>query len=202
MPEETEIKSAASPSRGSTDWLHIALMLASGALAVLVFLLARENLHLKDVVTRLGQNRNLPPADVFRPGEQFAAPALLDASGQARVLPDDGRAKLLLVFNPDCHACEEERPVWQQLLEDPALQSVDAYAVMLDANATPPPEWFELSGAELLMSPGSNAGSLEKVPSTPSVLLLDGAGRVNAFWVGTITKDRRDEILYRLSLLP
>lgn len=182
-----------------TDWLQITLFVCSVALAVLVALLSRENLRLKAVVSRpvvggvaLGDE---PP----RAGEVFSVPMLTDFSGEPRRLPLEGRTTLLLLANPDCHACEDEWVAWQRFLTEVPAGSVDAFAVLLNVEASPPPQWLELPGAEVLLCPEAG-GTLDKVPQTPAAILIDAKGRVHDIWIGPLA-GYRDQLLYRLSML-
>jgi thiol-disulfide isomerase/thioredoxin len=177
--------------RPSRPWSESAftlfLVLACLALAVLVFLLARENRRLK---AELVAAPRAVPAEAWKAGDRLGPLTLVNGEGSTEAITfdrEEGRT-LLLVFSPGCPACEETYPFWEFVVEaaPPALRVVG-----LSVGDDPPPS-LALPVYTLL---DSDRESMQRVPLVPATLLIDREGRVVRAWYGVLETEDEDALL-------
>ena len=99
-----------------------------------------------------------------------------------------GGRTLLLVFSPDCPACEQTFPFWEYLVEGapPTLRVVG-----LCVGDDPPPSL----SFPVYTLPGAAPECLQRVPLVPASLLVDGEGRVVRAWYGVLETGDEDVLL-------
>jgi len=176
---------------GSGRWFSTTLGLLAAALAVMVLLLARQNLALKHRLAEAAEGG--APAPSFEVGERFEAPRLLDATGApATPLADDGAAPaLVLVFSSTCPACRATFGTWGDSARRAAELGVAVVGIRLDAvpgedprTTLPPAIDFPVYAVD-----PASPGAMRKVRSVPTTVVLGADGRVAATWSGTLDAD-------------
>jgi len=124
----------------------------------------------------------------FIPGERMA-PVDTTIDGRA-VGIDFGAAEqtLIMVLQSDCRYCERSRPFYERLPGDTSTQIVIA-APVGDT---------DIEGYRELIEPDElvfvESGVLP-VGGTPTLLLVDPEGRVDAAWIGLLDSEREAEVM-------
>lgn len=180
-------------------WLPLGLILI---LSLINVLLIKQNLDLRKQLAAGGRTLDLT-TNVLKPGDVVAPVTAPDTNGQPYQLEykNDGRRRLLLFFSPNCPYCEQQSPLWRDLLdtidqdrfavvgvvsdkEDPSVVSAHANAAGYFRTKTPLPVVF---------FDNESLGSY-KLTATPTTLLIDDHGRVEHAWVGKWDESRALEV--------
>ena len=181
------------------SWLTIGLLVL---MSILNLLLMRQNLDLRRQLAAGGRTLDLT-TNVLKPGDLVAAVTATDTNGRPYQLEynKDGRRRLLLFFSPNCPYCEQQSPLWRDLLdtidqnrftvlgvvsdkEDRGLVSTHADAAGYFRTRTPLPVVF---------FDNQSLGSY-KLTATPTTLVIDDQGRVEHAWVGKWDESRVMEV--------
>jgi thiol-disulfide isomerase/thioredoxin len=187
MKEDTMSEIQASSSRKS--WLGAGLIVV---LCVLNLLLIKQNLDLRRQLSAGARTVDLS-TNVLQPGDVVAPVAATDLSGRPYQLDykKDGRRRLLLFFSPNCPYCQQQSPLWRDLLnkvdrnrfivvgvvsdrEDKQLVSAHAEGAGYFKTNTPLP---------LVFFDSESLGDY-KLTATPTTLLINEDGKVEHAWVG------------------
>ena len=109
------------------------------------------------------------------------------------------RRTLILALNSSCHYCQDSMPFYQGLVQGQPKdrQDLDIIAVFPnDAEAVQ-----QLLRQEALSIRGIPAVPLDQlgVVGTPTLILVDGEGRVQQSWVGLLTPRQQLEVLTAVS---
>ena len=175
-----------SPQR---SWLSIGLILI---LCVVNLLLIKQNLDLRKQLAAGGRTIDLT-TNFLQPGDVVAPVTATDLDGRPYQLDykKDGRQRLLLFFSPNCPYCQQQSPLWRDLLdkvdrnrftvigivserEDKRLVSAHADGAGYFKTKTPLP---------LVFFDSESLGSY-KLSATPTTLLINEDGTVKHAWVG------------------
>ena len=193
MNPETKPEAADSRSAARWDVLTIVLCTACIALTVLVFLLARQNRALKAQMSALMTQSAQNDPNALRAGDLVSSFEAVAPTGETmRVGFGAGEPRtLLLVFSPDCPACQRTKPVWNRVLAEPVPASVRI--VGLRAAASPPPD-ASVPEEQTAFPVYSLLGPIEKVRFVPATVLLDGEGVVQQVWFGELGEDQEAEL--------
>lgn len=174
------------------------LVVACLGLAVLTFLLARQNRTLK---ARLAEESRLATrqADALKPGDLVKPFAVVDGSGHKSTIGfGEGEAKtILLVFSSTCPACQETIPRWKAILGSGSTGAVRILGVQTDhpdpsksaAALVLPALPFPVYSEE---SPGTEL--MKKVPYIPATVVVDAKGVVAQAWFGVPTSEQEEEL--------
>jgi thioredoxin-related protein len=106
---------------------------------------------------------------------------------------------LLLVLQKDCHFCTESAPFYQRLVHKTAEQSNVQLIATLPNTVDESKHYLSYLGVsinEVRQAPLSSIG----VEGTPTLILVDGAGKVEASWVGRLPPNKEAEVLDRLQV--
>ena len=182
-----------------TLWFAVALILLLG---IVNLLLIRQNFELRKQLL-LGARTFDGTTNVLKPGDVVAGVTATDLNGQPYQVEykRDGRHHLFFYFSPHCPFCEQQSPLWRDLLdkvdtsrftvvgivsdrEDRVLVSAHAEGAGYFKAKTPLPVVF-FNSEEL--------GSY-KLTATPTTLLIDEEGRVEHSWVGKWDASRIKEV--------
>lgn len=116
------------------------------------------------------------------------------------ILPAGGGKTLVVAISPTCHYCNESMPFYQRLITERDRKGSTVKVV----GAVPGPEAKEAE-AQHLASAGVNLDGLSpidfndiKIPGTPTLLLVDGGGKVEKVWVGKLNEKSEKEVLAAL----
>jgi len=170
-------------------WLTIGLIVI---LCVVNLLLIKQNLDLRKQLAAGGRAIDLT-TNFLQPGDVVTSVTATDLDGRPYQLEykKDGRQRLLLFFSPNCPYCQQQSPLWRDLLnkvdgnrftvigvvsdrEDKQLVSAHADGAGYFKTKTPLP---------LLFFDSESLGSY-KLTATPTTLLINENGRVEHAWVG------------------
>lgn len=114
-----------------------------------------------------------------------------------------GGSTLLMVVRENCHFCQDSLPFYRQLSDararhpNPALRVVAASTDSHDALSA----YLQLKGVRVDQVSTIESGTL-KVPGTPTLLLVDQAGRILNIWRGKLPDRQEKEVLRTLGLAP
>lgn len=123
--------------------------------------------------------------------------------GNKLSLPDIDWAKngqtLLFVLQKGCHFCTESAPFYQRLVRAMAGRS-NLHLVALLPNTIDESQQYlselGVSVSEIRQAPLNSIGA----EGTPTLILVDGAGKVAASWVGQLPPDKEAEVMKRLQV--
>jgi hypothetical protein len=149
--------------------------------------MSRENRRLE---AELAAASREAPAESWKPGDRLGPLALVDGEGTTETLTferGEGRT-LLLLFSPDCPACQAIWPFWEFLV-DGAPRGLRV--VGLCTGGDPP----TARTFPVFTLPDPGRGSLRKVPLVPATLLVDGEGRIVRAWYGVLAAEDETTLL-------
>src|SRR5688500_3375423 len=97
------------------SWLSIGLILL---LCVVNLFLIKQNLDLRKQLAAGGRTIDLT-TNFLQPGDVVAPVTATDLDGRPYQLDykKDGRQHLLLFFSPNCPYCQQQSPLWRDLLD-------------------------------------------------------------------------------------
>lgn len=104
---------------------------------------------------------------------------------------------LLLVLKKDCRFCTQSAPFYQRLARETAARGDVRLVAVLPHPVDESKQYLNDLGVAVgevrQASPGSVGGG-----ATPTLILVDGAGKVAGSWVGQLPPDKEAEVLKRL----
>ena len=168
------------------------------AMAVELVLLIRQNRELKRTVADL-QARHASEhdeVDSLQEGEVVAPLSLVDLEGQASEVgyDDPARDSLLLIFSPDCPACQENMTGWRKLEQANAEQERGIYMISTAGEERTKQfvEEYDLDRPVLLAARNDLIGY--KVAYIPTTMLIGPGGVVKRVWVGVLSEEDLEEL--------
>lgn len=113
------------------------------------------------------------------------------------------RITLVMVLREDCHFCQESLPFYRQLSEARSRTPNPDLRVVVASTDSPTALSTYLESKEVRVDQVATVeqGGL-KVPGTPSLLLVDRAGKVTRIWRGRLAERQQKEVLQSLGLVP
>lgn len=182
---------------GRRDGFTTFLVVACGALAVLVVLLALQNRRLKTEIAD-AEARAATPAGSLAAGDRLVALDLLQGGGEPVTVPFDGGAgrTLLLVYSASCPACRETMPYWNDLARGPAASSriVGVRTDTASAAADDLVPAFPVYAFD-----PARPGLSGKFPFVPATVVIDASGTVVDVVFGVPDAGRREAIATALA---
>lgn len=146
------------------------------AVAVFLFIAARNDFFSPKHQPQANPDKELAGTTISLPGISFV----------------NGHESLVLVISTKCHFCQESLPFYKQLSEK-ASGKIDLIAVL------PEPE---SEAKKFLADAGVQTDHVVKatpnsigVQGTPTVLLVDGKGKVKNLWLGHLDEDGQKQLL-------
>jgi peroxiredoxin len=171
------------------SWLSIGLILI---LCVVNLLLIKQNLDLRKQLAAGGRTIDLT-TNFLQPGDVVAPVTATYLDGRPYQLDykKDGRQRLLLFFSPNCPYCQQQSPLWRDLLEKVDSQRFTVIGVVSDredkrlvsAHADEAGYFKTKTPLPLVFFDSESLGSY-KLSATPTTLLINEDGRVEHAWVG------------------
>jgi len=171
-------------------------------LCVVNLLLIKQNLDLRKQLAAGGRTIDVT-TNALQPGDVVTAVTATDLEGRPYQLDykKDGRERLLLFFSPNCPYCQQQSPLWRDVLdkidsnrftvvgivsdrEDKRLVSAYAEGVGYFKTKTPLP---------LVVFDSESLGTY-KLTATPTTLLIDEDGRVEHAWIGRWDETKAREV--------
>lgn len=151
--------------------------------AVFIGIAFRGNLFHRFIAPEV---RSSPPGFASLAGTKVSIPGIQ--------LPQR-QGSLLIVVSTKCHFCEESLPFYQKLV--PAIKSkVNVIAVL----PQPKPEaeaWLHkpgITGTQIAAASPDSIG----VTGTPTLLLVDGTGKVKSAWIGRLDEPAQQQVTHAL----
>lgn len=185
------------------SWLTIGLIVI---LCLVNLLLIKQNLDLRKQLAAGGRTIDLT-TNFLQPGDVVTSVTATDLDGRPYQLDykKDGRQRLILFFSPNCPYCQQQSPLWRDLLnkvdsnrftvigvvsarEDKRLVSAHADGAGYFKTKTPLP---------LVFFDSESLGSY-KLTATPTTLLISEDGRVEHAWVGKWDETKALEVAVAL----
>ncbi len=129
------------------------------------------------------------------PGASVSVPTRAELVNVASIDWSHYRRSLVLVLNVGCHYCRDSVPFYQRLARTHSQRDNPVQLVAVFPN--------DVEAVRRLMNQeGLAIRSVAEVPletlgvvATPTVLLVDGNGRLERFWVGVLTPRQELEVL-------
>ncbi len=181
------------------SWLTLGLILILGIVNVL---LIRQNLDLRQQLAAGARTLDLT-TNVLKPGDVVAPVTATDLDGQPYQLEykKGGRHHLLLFFSPNCPYCEQQSPLWRDLLDKVDRNRFTVIGVVSDkenrrlvsAHADGAGYFKTKTPLPVLFFNDESLGSY-KLTATPTTLLIDEDGKVEHSWVGKWDESRSMEV--------
>jgi peroxiredoxin len=175
---------------------HVVLTIVFVAMAVEIVLLVRQNRELEATVSELAarlESLAAPPA--LAVGETVSPLELRSLDGSpTEIAYDDGVDTVLLVFSPDCPACEANIDRWKRLAEanDPTCNRM-YWVSTADAERTRPFTERHALPPPVLIGTGE-ALAAYKVTHVPTTVVVGPGGVVESVWVGALSDDAEADI--------
>jgi thiol-disulfide isomerase/thioredoxin len=126
-----------------------------------------------------------------------------DLTGNAYQLDykKDGRQRLILFFSPNCPYCQQQSPLWRDLLDKVDSNRFTVVGVVSDredkqlvsAYADEAGYFKTKTPLPLVFFDSESLGSY-KLTATPTTLLINEAGRVEHAWVGKWNETQATEV--------
>lgn len=119
--------------------------------------------------------------------------------GEKVNLPDVDWAKngqtLLLVLSSGCHYCSESAPFYQRLVKGSDISRIALLPQPVDEGK----QYVESLGITVNEVRQVRLDSL-RVPGTPTILMVDGAGVVTDSWFGVLSPEEETALLARVQM--
>ena len=190
----SEIKS--SPQK---SWVAIGLIVI---LCVLDLLLIKQNLDLRKQLAAGGRTLDLTK-NFLQPGDVVTPVTATDLDGHPYQLDykQDGRQRLILFFSPTCPYCQQQSPLWRDLLDKIDSNRFNVVGVVSDredkqlvsAYADGAGYFKTKTPLPLVFFDSDSLGSY-KLTATPTTLLINEAGQVQHAWVGKWDETKAMEV--------
>ena len=171
------------------SWLSIGLILV---LCVVNLLLIKQNLDLRKQLAAGGRTLDLT-TNFLQPGDVVAPVTATDLDGRPYQMDykKDGRQRLLLFFSPSCPYCQQQSPLWRDLLDKVDSNRFTVIGVVSDredkrlvsAHADGAGYFKTKTPLPLVFFDSESLGSY-KLSATPTTLLINEDGTVAHTWVG------------------
>jgi peroxiredoxin len=171
------------------SWLSVGLILI---LCVVNLLLIKQNLDLRKQLAAGGRTIDLT-TNFLQPGDVVTPVTATDLDGRPYQLDyqKDGRQRLLLFFSPNCPYCQQQSPLWRDLLDKVDSKRFTVIGVVSDredkrlvsAHADGAGYFKTKTPLPLVFFDSESLGSY-KLSATPTTLLINEDGTVAHAWVG------------------
>jgi len=110
--------------------------------------------------------------------------------------PSQGDRALVLLLSTQCKYCAASVPFYRELARSSSGRNLTAAFVQPEDQARQYLEEHQLDFKRIV---GSTT-LIRQIPSTPTILLIDGSGKILDAWIGRLPPDQRQEVLRHLPL--
>ncbi len=171
-------------------------------LCLVNLLLIRQNLDLRKQLAAGGRTIDLT-TNFLQPGDVVTAVTATDLGGRPYQLDykKDGRQRLLLFFSPNCPYCQQQSPLWRDLLNEVDNNRFTVIGVVSDREDKQlVSEYADAAGYFRTKTPlplvlfNSESLGNYKLTATPTTLLIDDDGRVEHAWIGKWDETKAMEV--------
>jgi peroxiredoxin len=181
------------------SWLTIGLILT---LCVVSLLLIKQNLDLRKQLAAGARTLDLT-TNVLKPGDVVSAVSTTDLDGCPYELNyyKDGRHRLLLFFSPNCPYCQQQSPLWRDLLDKVDSNRIAVVGIVSDRE-DPKSVSAHVDGAGYFKTRtplpvvffDDESLATYKLTATPTTLLINEEGKVEHAWVGKWDSSKATEV--------
>ena len=178
-----------SENKSQKSWLAVGLIML---LCVVNVLLIKQNLDLRKQLAAGGRTIDVT-ANALQPGDVVTPVTATDLEGRPYQLEykKDGRERLLLFFSPNCPYCQQQSPLWRDVLEKIDSNRFTVVGIVSDredkrlvsAYADGAGYFKTKTPLPLVFFDSASLGTY-KLTATPTTLLINEDGRVEHAWVG------------------
>ena len=170
-------------------WLTIGLFVP---LCVINLLLIKQNLDLRKQLAAGARTLDLTN-NVLKPGDVVSAVTATDLDGLPYQLNynRDGRHRLLLFFSASCPYCQQQSPLWRDLLDKVDTNRFTVVGVVSDredkqlvSEHVNGAGYFKTNTPLPVLFFDDESLGTYKLTATPTTLLINEEGRVEHAWVG------------------
>ena len=186
-------------SQSPKTWLTLGLIMI---LSIINLLLIRQNLDLRRQLAAGARTLDLT-TNFLKPGDVVEAVTANDLDGRPYQLEykQGGRRHLLLFFSPNCPYCEQQSPLWRDLLNTVDSNRFTVLGVVSDkedrrvvsAHAEGAGYFKTKTPLPIVFFDNESLG-IYKLTATPTTLVIDKDGRVEHAWVGRWDKTQASEV--------
>jgi hypothetical protein len=172
------------PTKGlmSDKTFNMFLISACFALAVLVLFLAWQNRKLKEEIAEL-MIPQIPPT-ALKQGDSMEPLNFIDEAGKDTLLGFGEGKTLLLIFSPQCPACIETIPVWNDMLQEaPAATRIAGLRLAAEVEST------VITRFPIYTPTDDGSGLAGRIPYIPATLLIDEHGIIEWVKYGALTDE-------------
>ena len=158
----------------------------------------------------LKQNRELKAAlassqsDFLKPGQQVRSFAAKAVSGKRQTVNYAARAKtVLLVFQPQCPACELTLPYWRAIKAACDRNQYQVFGINLDKSSGTE-NYLASNGLNVEVFAGLDAEfrNAYKLNLTPITIAVDNGGKVEKIWPGAFDETAKSEVASYFGISP
>jgi hypothetical protein len=114
---------------------------------------------------------------------------------------DQADKTLVMALSTQCHFCQESAPFYRELTASPAVKSKRVAVVTVFPQEQSEAESFvkhsEIRADSVLSMPLQTLGA----SSTPTLLLVNRAGKVEKLWIGVLSPSQQKDLLSELTKL-
>ena len=181
------------------SWVAIGLIVI---LCVLDLLLIKQNLDLRKQLAAGGRTLDLTK-NFLQPGDVVTPVTATDLNGYPYQLEykKDGRQRLILFFSPTCPYCQQQSPLWRDLLDKIDSNRFSVVGVVSDREDkqlvsayADGAGYFKTKTPLPLVFFDSDSLGTYKLTATPTTLLINEAGQVEHAWVGKWDQTKAMEV--------
>ncbi len=98
-----------------------------------------------------------------------------------------------------CHYCTEGLPFYKQLAEAQRTSGRETHVVAVFPNQEAEVrQYVQQNRLDLEIAADVDLGALN-ISGTPTVVLIDGSGRIRDFWLGKLPQDQEQQVLKAVS---
>ena len=186
-------------SSSQKSWLPIGLIVI---LCLVNLLLIKQNLDLRKQLAAGARTIDLT-TNLLQPGDVVTPVTATDMDGRPYQLDykKDGRQRLLLFFSLNCPYCEQQSPLWRDMLDKVDSNRFTVVGVVSDredkrsvsAHADGAGYFKTKTPLPLVFFDSESLGSY-KLTATPTTLLISEDGKVEHAWVGKWDETKAMEV--------
>lgn len=153
-------------------------------------------------VLLIKQNRNLKAAiagnqpEFLKPGEHLGSFTAINLSGERRMVNYAASPKtVLLVFRPECPACERTLPYWKKIKAACDREGYQVFGISLE-NSGKTIEFLQTKGLnlEVFAAPDAHFKDTYKLNLTPVTIVIGNDGSVEKIWPGALNENSKSEV--------
>jgi hypothetical protein len=175
----------------------VLIFVLGAALVLLNVLLVQQNKKLKVLAKRPDRALEVKPGTALPPLEGFDSNGARHSIGYGQ----DSRKTVLLVLSPLCHACEENMPNWEAIINGLDRRSFQLAAVSLQSEGFK--EYASRHGINqvpVLTKIDPKYRVTYNLALTPQTILIAADGKVEKVWTGVLREEDKKDVELALNV--